>query len=862
MRIRLLIVLFVFSFLNVNSQILDIPDANFKAVLLEADVTNSIAGDSNGNNIKIDSNNDGEIQLSEAQAVYELTVINADIQSLDGIGNFTQLTYLNCGGNNLSELDVSSNMNLLYLNCSGTYISQLDLSANVNLEILFALECSISTVNLTNNVNLRGFHLGYNNLQSIDISQNLQLESIFLNGNNITNFELPQNIDLLDCNLAGLPLESLDLSAYPNLRYLNCDTTGLTALDVINNPLLEYLSFTGNQIASIDVSQNPLLWYFAGGFNNLSSIDVSSNLLLRDLHVHFNQISTLNVSQNLNLEILNAIDNNLEALDLNSNTNLRILRVQGNEIEELDLSNNPQLEYLNAADNPMTFLNIKNGTVFESALDYYLEATPLSFICADDEELEDIIGIINENTVVNSYCSFAPGGDSFTIEGENKIDTNINGCDVDDLVYPYLKFSINDGITVATFISNSIGNYTIPLPEGSYSISPLLANPEYFLVSPDNISVSFPEDTSPYNQDFCITPNGVHNDLEILIIPLTNAAPGFDSDYKIVYKNVGNTIMSGEVTFDYSFDSDYMEYVYSSPSETSNINNVLSWDYMDLEPLETREILVAFTLNTPTDDNFPLNSEDELNFEASIYPITDDDTPDNNSFSLNQTVVNSYDPNDIRCLEGETIVPERVGEFVHYKIRFENVGTANAVNIVVKNKIDATTFDINSLVPLNGSHDFFTRINAENDVEFIFENINLPFDDANNDGYVIYKIKTLESLVLGDTFSNQAEIYFDYNAPIITNLYTTEIAEEDLIDTESNTIDVNVYPSPVSDIITIEGSDVMESISLVDTNGRIILNSLIGNRIKHLDVSMLDSGMYFLRVFSNAGNTTLKIVKK
>ncbi len=61
------------------------------------------------------------------------------------------------------------------------------------------------------------------------------------------------------------------------------------------------------------------------------------------------------------------------------------------------------------------------------------------------------------------------------------------------------------------------------------------------------------------------------------------------------------------------------------------------------------------------------------------------------------------------------------------------------------------------------------KLQHNNKVEFIFENINLPFDDANNDGFVAFKIKTKSSLVLGDTFSNSANIYFDYNFPIVTN---------------------------------------------------------------------------------------------
>jgi uncharacterized repeat protein (TIGR01451 family) len=64
---------------------------------------------------------------------------------------------------------------------------------------------------------------------------------------------------------------------------------------------------------------------------------------------------------------------------------------------------------------------------------------------------------------------------------------------------------------------------------------------------------------------------------------------------------------------------------------------------------------------------------------------------------LNQTVVGSFDPNDKTCLEGEIVSPELIGKNVHYLIRFENTGTANAENIVVTDYIDTTVFDINTL---------------------------------------------------------------------------------------------------------------------------------------------------------------------
>ncbi len=152
-----------------------------------------------------------------------------------------------------------------------------------------------------------------------------------------------------------------------------------------------------------------------------------------------------------------------------------------------------------------------------------------------------------------------------------------------------------------------------------------------------------------------------------------------------------------------------------------------------------------------------------------------DDTPQDNTFAFNQTIVNSFDPNDKTCLEGSSVSTEMVGQYLHYMIRFENTGTAPAQNIIVKDIIDITKYDLSSLIPLTGSHPFTTRIVGTNKVEFIFENINLPSEPDSNDGYVAFKIKTKPTLVAGNSVANSASIYFDYNLPIVTNTATTAI---------------------------------------------------------------------------------------
>jgi uncharacterized repeat protein (TIGR01451 family) len=257
-----------------------------------------------------------------------------------------------------------------------------------------------------------------------------------------------------------------------------------------------------------------------------------------------------------------------------------------------------------------------------------------------------------------------------------------------------------------------------------------------------------------------------------------------------------------------------------------------------------------------------VNNGDRLSFNALITPVTGDEKPVDNSLALRQTVVGSYDPNDKTCLEGDVITPDLIGEYVHYLIRFENTGTYPAENVVVKDLIDLTKFDISTLTPTKASHDYVTKISDGNKVEFIFEKIQLPFDDANNDGYIAFKIKTLPTLVVGDSFTNEANIYFDYNFPILTNKAISTFKTLGTPDFEFADY-FSVYPNPVNDILNIETKNSIEiqSMAVYDVLGQIIIAVPDASTVSNIDVSKLTTGNYFLKMNTNKGTSNGKFIK-
>ena len=232
---------------------------------------------------RFDENNDGIISIAEAATVTDIYVGNKNISSLKGIEYFTSLSYLNCGFNQLTSLDLSNNIQLRVLDCSNNQLTNLDVSKNTQLG---GLTCSD------------------NKITSLDVSNNLQL-----------------NILYCDCN----QLTSLDVSKNTLLRDFYCNNNQLTSLDVSKNTLLQKLVCYKNQLTSLDVSKNTDLFMLGFGQNLITSIDVSNNLLLTQLSCSDNKITSLDVSNNTGLKELYCNDNQLTSLDVSNNTELKLL---------------------------------------------------------------------------------------------------------------------------------------------------------------------------------------------------------------------------------------------------------------------------------------------------------------------------------------------------------------------------------------------------------------------------------------------------------------------------------------------------------------------------------------------------------
>lgn len=867
---KIVLLLLIFMSQISLAQIVNIPDANFKAALIEAGV---------------DTNGDGEIQVSEAENTINLSLLQENIQSVEGIASFINLRELNLSFNELDSHEIHDLPNLEYLYLSGNDYITLQIS---NLPKLIYLQCDrndfLTSLAFSNAPELKYIDCSHGLISNLDVSELLKLEELKCVDNELVTLQLPNPSNLNKLSTQVNNLVSLDLSTQSNLKSLYASHNNLTSLDLPSSSQLDTLYCGFNEINSLDLSNQTELKRVLVKVNNLTSLDFSNSTQLNTVFLESNNLTSLNFSNCTELEQVFGSYNNLTSIDLTSNINLVTLKLAENNLTDIDLSNNTKLKTIYLYENQLTSLdvsnvlainqldlernqleslNIKNGhndQVFISGNE------GLNHICVDSDEIESVLNLVESlnytNCVVNPFCTFEPGGDVYYIQGNVKVDIGQDGCDADDIVFPFLQLKVEDTEgNLGIFNTESDGSYGIPIQSGSYNVtyqSPYLT---YFDLSPTSFSVDFPTDASPFIQDICLTPNGSYNDLQVTMIPLDEARPGFDAHYKVIYANVGTNALSGDVTL--NFDDDVMDLVSSSTNPDTQSTGELSWTFSNLTPLESKTIDIVMNLNTPTETP-PLNGDEILCYTLNISHSANDEVPYDNTFNLKQTVVNSYDPNDKTCLEGNVITPDLVGEYVHYLIRFENTGTASAINVVIRDVIDTNKFDMDSFVPMDASHDFVTRIQNDNEVEFIFEGIELPFDDANNDGYVLFKIKTLPTLEVGDTFENSAEIYFDFNFPIITNIEQTTVDIPASTDQFALNSKLKVFPNPAENYVTIESQLAFDSVLIHDLTGKEVkrIVSIESRLEQNIEVSNLKSGIYYLTIRSGNLKTTHKFLKR
>lgn len=475
-----------------------------------------------------------------------------------------------------------------------------------------------------------------------------------------------------------------------------------------------------------------------------------------------------------------------------------------------------------------------------------------------------VIGCENDSINFDVFC----GSNLGFIEVNAFLDENndgvFNGNDT-PFTNGFFTYEVNNDGNISIVNSNT-GNFTITnqVETNSYDIT-FATNAGYescFTIPTalfENVTVA---NGSTVTVDFPITEQMPCEDLSVYLIPFSSPRPGFNYWNDLVIENLGSTtIASGTVTF---INDPLVDYVDATPfggnltvTQTATGATV---DFTNLEPGESR--VVWFRLYTP-----PTVILGEFVTSSAAYTTAANDVVSENNVSvIIQEVIGSYDPNDITESHGKEIIYDdfiTTDEYLYYTIRFQNVGTAEAINVRIENTVDPQ-LDLSTLEFLRATHDVVMMQNA-NQLTWTFDNINLPAqsqDDYGSNGYVHFRIKPTAGYAIGTIIPNTAEIYFDFNAPVITNTFETEFVEQLLSVEEFSSNDFALFPNPATSIVNIKLKNVSSgnaSVEVIDVQGKIVMQNVINESLQ-LNVRNLEAGLYFVKLKQNNNQTIKKLI--
>ncbi len=354
-------------------------------------------------------------------------------------------------------------------------------------------------------------------------------------------------------------------------------------------------------------------------------------------------------------------------------------------------------------------------------------------------------------------------------------------------------------------------------------------------------------------------------DLQVLGSANSNARAGRRITYYLTASNVG-TVAVPQSTLHLTYSRDLTYSNATQPPTTSGINS-LSWDLGALPPGATQTIEVEFEVAITVSRGHVLRSTVALDHPGG------DLTPADNEEVISSLVTAAYDPNDITVnYPWLSLAQVQAGTPpLDYTIRFQNVGNDTAFTVVIRDTLPVSMLQISALQMLSASHTMSWSLDANRVLTVRFPNIHLPDSTTNlagSMGFVRFRLAVNPTLVVGDVIPNRAAIYFDFNAPVITNTATTTIGRPTGTSSETAaTLSGGAWPNPATGTLHVAldlPSAAPLTVTLTDAVGRAVQTNTRAAAAGHfqtaLDVSGLAPGLYLLRAQAAGRGFSQRIV--
>ncbi|MCX6275571.1 MAG: T9SS type A sorting domain-containing protein [Bacteroidetes bacterium] len=413
------------------------------------------------------------------------------------------------------------------------------------------------------------------------------------------------------------------------------------------------------------------------------------------------------------------------------------------------------------------------------------------------------------------------------------------------------------------------GKYNFYLPPGNYAVTQYLPPWHTQLCPAANYFDTLPVVGMIDTNDFANAGDAV--DLDINCFGINVPIPGFDYHQSVYYRNQGSkTVNNVYVTVQHD---PRIVFLYSQPA-ASNYNsstNTITIPVGSLAPFGNYTSFQGQVIvNYHVPDTLTLGSV--LYFADTIFPVWGDTVPLNNYEICTAVVVGSYDPNSIEASpkgNGYDGYISTNDSIITYTVRFQNTGTWAAHNVTIEVQLDSD-LDLSTFEMQGASFNYTLELSSSGLAKVVFGGINLPdsnYNEAQSHGYFAFSIKQKPNLAENTQIIASANIYFDFNYPILTNNALNTILAVD--DPTVLPAELSVSPNPSHDIfnVNIQLKRTMEAtIELFDVMGNRMMQRAkeifpAGTTTRTINTGNLASGIYFISVITDEGMVSGKVIK-
>lgn len=256
---------------------------------------------------------------------------------------------------------------------------------------------------------------------------------------------------------------------------------------------------------------------------------------------------------------------------------------------------------------------------------------------------------------------------------------------------------------------------------------------------------------------------------------------------------------------------------------------------------------------------------DTLCFWVELVRMSNEADTSDNVINFCRPAFVSYDPNDKSASSASM---NKDGSFsnpndeITYTVRFQNTGTAPARNVNVRDVIDPN-LDLNTFRIRAMSHKGSIYTNENREMKFDFPEIELPdslHDEPRSHGHIIYSIRPKAGLALNTTISNTAAIYFDYNAPVMTNTTRNTYKIVEVVNSIISSPSIDFTLVRQGNMFGFSAPERIQQILITDIGGKTIQKVSPNSKKTEIDMGNLSESMYIIRVDFQKGYISKKFI--